>query len=78
MRFYVVPYRHTLPPNAKFPCVQLTRDSWNDFGYVTLFTMTYHATKKKTVEVGSVKILRRGESSPKLDSPFSAVPDNCC
>lgn len=78
MRFYVVPYRHTLPPNAKFPCVQLTRDSWNDFGYVTLFTMTYHATKKKPVEIGSVKILRRGESSPKLDSPFSAVPADCC
>jgi ABC-type lipoprotein export system ATPase subunit len=78
MRFYVVPYRHALPPNAKFPCVQLTRDSWNDFGYVTLFTMTYHATKKKTVKVGSVKILRRGESSPRLDSPFGAVPVDCC
>lgn len=78
MRFYVVPYRHTLPLNAKFPCVQLTRDSWNDFGYVTLFKMTYHATKKKQVEVGSVKILRRGESSPKPDSPFNDVPEDCC
>jgi hypothetical protein len=78
MRFYVVPYRHTLPPNAKFPCVQLTRDSWNDFGYVTLFTMAYHATKKKQVEVGSVKILRRGESAPKLDSPFNEVAEDCC
>lgn len=78
MRFYVVPYRDTLPSNAKFPCVQLTCDSWNDFGYVTPFTMTYHATKKTTMEVGSVKILRRGESSPKLGSLFSEVPDDCC
>src|SRR5688572_32653451 len=78
MRFYVVAYRDTLPPNAKFPCIQLNRDGWNDFGYVTLFTMTYHANKKTKLEVGSVKILRRGETSPKLESSFNEVPTDCC
>lgn len=78
MRFYVVKVGQRLSSQATYPCVQLEPDNWNDFGYVTLFTVTYHPTKQKQVKVGDVKILRRGRASPKLASAFDAVPTDCC
>lgn len=58
--FYSVGWGGKLPEDAKFPCIQLVDDSWNDYGYKTLFHATYFISRSKKYILGDVKILERG------------------
>jgi ABC-type multidrug transport system ATPase subunit len=76
MRFYVLGRFQKLPRTAPRPCLSLTADNWNDFGYLTLFTLKY-CTADKEIELGLVKI--SNDQQPrvtKLDEEFDQLPAN--
>src|SRR5579862_8442010 len=65
MNFYRVSRTQSVPPsNAKFPCVVLSDDQWNDNNfYVTWDTYVYIRKGKKALQ-GSTKILQTDPSQP--------------
>ncbi len=50
--------------------MSLRRDSWNDYGYVTLFHPTLHLDSARKLELDTVKIVRRGQRSDVYHSPL--------
>ena len=70
MKFYVVKRKTMLPPAAKYPCVLLVPDSWNDFGFQTLFHLFWQPRIGTTREIGDVKILELGALRTVLPSSF--------
>ncbi|WP_437840176.1 AAA family ATPase [Sorangium sp. So ce1153] len=80
MLFQVVDSRFTPPKKA--PCILLERNSWDDYGYKTLFRAHYVDSVSGTEPpqpLGRVKILERGNLSPSLGSkPFEGLPEAFC
>ncbi len=62
--------------------MSLRRDSWNDYGYVTLFHPTLHLDDGRKLELDTVKIVKRGQRSDVYHSPlrgeFSQLRDDYC
>jgi ABC-type multidrug transport system ATPase subunit len=76
MQFYAIGRFNKLPRNASRPCLSLTADSWNDFGYSTLFTLKYF-TADEEIELGQVKISNDQQpAKTKLDDEFERLPAN--
>jgi hypothetical protein len=76
MKFYVVYRRDAIPKGAKRPFAILTKDNWNDFGYRTLFDLTYHAPGGETIDVGGVKIASLEDNkTTELDDTFTELPE---
>src|SRR4051794_16984962 len=76
MRFFALGKSHKLPRNAPRPCVSLTADSWNDFGYATLFLVKYF-TADEEIELGQVKISNdKQPPKTKLEDEFAELDAN--
>ncbi len=79
--FYVCGNYKTPPPkDTSYPCVLLYNDSWNDFGYRTLFQVRLCLEANKEPEkLESVKILQKGlgekKTRTKLPKSFTELPD---
>ncbi|MEV4625794.1 AAA family ATPase [Micromonospora sp. NPDC049523] len=43
------------------PFAVLVRDNWDDYGFRTSFFLEVHTTDRRTIQLGTVKILRRGQ-----------------
>lgn len=78
MNFYCIPYKGHLPENAEFPCISLTSDSWNDYGYITYFYLKLHLNSKKSLEIGGVKILNKENNQTILDDKFTQLNESFC
>lgn len=70
-----------MPTDAKYPCLVLVTNSWNDWGYRTLFKLFYYQDKDDRTEIGDIKILDGNlqkpedkESVTKLKSHFFKLP----
>ncbi len=50
--------------------MSLRRDTWNDYGYVTLFHPTLHLGAERKLELDTVKIVKRGQRSDVYHSPL--------
>lgn len=64
--------------NKNAPCVILRKDNWNDFGYQTLFILSYLDSNKNEHDIGYMKITD-GESVSihgKIDKTFEKLPKN--
>jgi ABC-type cobalamin/Fe3+-siderophores transport system ATPase subunit len=57
-------------PKKNFPVLYLYRDTWDDYGFKTLFHAKYWRNETEPVDLGTVKILQRGQ-----DSGYTQVPD---
>ncbi len=56
------------------PIITLSRNTWNDYGFKTLFRATAHnVASGGSVDMGDVKIVRRGQSTK--DATYSLLPD---
>jgi predicted ATPase len=57
VKFHVKEYRIPLTDKARFPCMVLVTNSWNDYGFRTLFKLFYYDSNGDRHEIGDVKIL---------------------
>lgn len=65
MNFYV--NKSTSDEQIEYPCCFLHTNSWNDWGFLTTFSLTYYANPKdKGFSFGTVKI-----GKTKMEQPFS-------
>ena len=83
MQFYVVaPRAKGPPPEAKYPCVILERDRWNDFGWVTQFHASHWTGPSNSEPLGAVKILQREglkvRDDTKLPERFERLDEHHC
>jgi len=61
--------------------VVLKQDNWDDFGFKTLFAVTLYLRGDKEVDLGTVKIMRRGQESGSTEMPtvpFDKLDDSYC
>lgn len=77
MDFYV---SYTITEEFDFPCVQLSTDNWNDYGYRTTFHATYYDENGASLNLGVIKILTRGNDNFQtvLEGKFQKLNDNFC
>ena len=69
------------PSSPFYPFVFLVRDDWNDFGFLTKMTATVYLGPERSVRLGEVKVLQRGQNSgvtPLPDRPFRALGRDYC
>lgn len=60
---------------AQKPTITLTRNTWNDYGFKTLFRVTAHnVVGSKSLEIGDVKIVKKGQTTN--DSSYSLLPSS--
>lgn len=84
MQFYVIPNdERELPVDAKFPCVSLFDDNWDDYTYKTTFYMTYYSSPSDFTNIGEVKILDiglrpEGPKRTELELSFQQLDDKYC
>lgn len=62
MKIFVTGERWLTPSNLSHPSVLLREDGWNDFGYYTMYQAELHKNTEEVVDLGSVKVMRRGMS----------------
>jgi len=62
MRFEIIPSSKWTPDNGRGVCY-LMADNWDDFGYKTLFYLTYFDDAGEKYDIGSVKIGQFGMES---------------
>lgn len=78
MQFLVLDRFHKWPSEAPVnlagPLVTLRRNTWNDYGFRTLFNATLHNTGTGPRELGEVKIIRRGQSAD--DATHTLIPSS--
>jgi len=78
MKFYVVKRRENLPPRAECPCFRVERDTWDDFGFCTLFHLTYYSGDRQPALVGQTKIMQGSANETTLDKVFENLGDSFC
>ena len=76
--YYVVGRGLGLPSHAKFPCFKLEKDNWDDFGYKTLFRLTFYETKLQVSVIGEIKILSITALETKLEPEFYKLKRTYC
>ena len=70
--------REFAPDEAEFPCLVLKGDSWNDYGYQTLFHLFFYKSRGSRETIGDVKILQHEASVTKLPSKFPSLSADFC
>lgn len=84
MHFYVTSHYRSRLPNVRspvYPCVVLSTDTWDDFNYKTFFTVTFYgASNMSGIEIGSVKILEKNQTSgwTPIEKEFDSLNRNFC
>lgn len=75
MTFYLsISVNEAVPPKrAVFPCFVLRHRTWDDFGFKTLFELTYFKLDGVRVKIGELKILKGDEQEIKLDPEFETL-----
>jgi predicted ATPase len=64
--------------DAAFPCLVLEEDSWNDFGYFTLFHARWCKSFGHSMALGDTKILQKGETQTAIPQHFNALTAEFC
>src|SRR5215469_2941008 len=75
---YRIPRSSSPGTEAKFPCLVLEEDSWNDFGHVTLFHARWFFARMRSVTLGDTKILQRDTPETQLPDHFNNLTDDFC
>ena len=62
------------------PMVFLTEDSWNDYGFYTLYNMNYFDKNGNQYDLGKVKILHETENDTRkfIEKTFEKLPKQFC
>ena len=80
MLFFVTDTWGTPPPNESYPFVVLVTDNWDDYHFKTLFHPVIYLSQDKMVDLGNVKILKRGQTDGRTEIPqsFVQLDDSYC
>ncbi len=78
MKFYQVPFRSTLPRDAFYPCFKITKDNWNDYGYYTLYSLTYYQSQTEPIGIGYLKILQEKGTITTIPNSFDQLSSEYC
>ena len=81
MLFIVKPRKGPRPETNQFPYVLLVQDDWDDFGYKTTFYATLHLSLNEQLELGNIKILKKGQLKGLTEmpqGPFVELGENYC
>ena len=57
-------------PKKNFPVLVLLRDTWDDFGFKTLFHAKYWRSENEPIDLGTVKILQLGQ-----EKGYTLIPE---
>lgn len=75
-------YSSPWPKPSSFPAIFLTKDNWNDYGFLTSFSVSIQLTKHdERVELGFVKILEKNEATGDTKLPagtFNSLGSQYC
>jgi predicted ATPase len=78
MFFEVVRYKQA-SRSTTFPRVTLMADPWDDYGYKTTFSATFHERNDTPPRaLRGLKILQRGSEKTRLALSFERLPDDYC
>jgi AAA domain, putative AbiEii toxin, Type IV TA system len=78
MNIYYRERRGSIPKDAEFPCLVLGGDSWNDYGYQTLFHALWCWSRTECIELGDTKILQRGNAVTEVKRHFHELSNHYC
>ncbi|MEW2191251.1 AAA family ATPase [Streptomyces microflavus] len=70
MKFVMVPRGRNSTVPKDLPCVILKQDIWDDVGFKTMFDARLFLEHEGSVDLGPVKIMKRGQ-----ESGFTQIPD---
>lgn len=75
MNFYAsISAKEAVPPkSAVLPCFVLRHRTWDDFGFKTLFELTYCKSNGAREEMGELKILKGDDRETELPPEFDAL-----
>jgi predicted ATPase len=75
LNFYLsIAAKEAVPPlKAALPCFVLRHRTWDDFGFKTLFELTYCKSNGAKVMIGELKILMADEKETKLPPLFETL-----
>ncbi|MCL2190076.1 MAG: AAA family ATPase [Defluviitaleaceae bacterium] len=78
MLFYVCGNAFYSVEPVTFPAMCLRSDNWNDFGFYTVYYADYYGADMNKIELGAIKILKRGERRTPLDNKFERLSTEYC
>lgn len=84
MKFYVAPSQAVLLEVKEFPFLSLARDTWDDYGKKTLFTLWLYETPSQRSSLGKLKIISKDDAHydsngyTLLPDTFESLSDDYC
>jgi predicted ATPase len=84
MEFYLEPSAAEILTIKEFPFFTLTRDTWDDYGRKTLFTLWIYKSTSVRTSLGKIKIISNDESHYDsngyvlIPAPFTTLPETYC
>lgn len=78
MKIYKVSYTHNMPNDAKYPCIALVKNKWDDFGFRTTFSIRFYEVKNKFIDLEYIKILDRNTEDTIIKNNLDELDDNFC
>lgn len=74
--FYNTNYRDISKEYWIYPCLSISKNSWDDYGFQTTFELINHKSINEKVEIGFVKILENGKNSTATPPFFESLNRN--
>lgn len=78
LKIYNVNYIDALPKNASFPCLLLAKNSWDDYGYKTTYTVRFYTDKNKYEDLDYLKILNINNKNTRLYKEVTQLSQEFC
>jgi hypothetical protein len=79
--YYVLNRREAIEQSCR-PTFALHKDNWNDFGFMSQYTLMYYGNKvTDDMLIGSLKIIKIGQresTRSHLEDDFSELDDSYC
>ncbi|MGC4102340.1 AAA family ATPase [Ferruginibacter sp.] len=78
LHFYTKPHNESPKQLWIYPCLVLSKNSWDDYGYKTSFDLFHYKDATNRIEIGQVKILHAIEKSTSVESDFDKLDSAYC
>lgn len=74
MNIYAIHDRWGTPTAIRYPAMILRADSWDDFGYKTMYQAEYHAGKDEVAFIGALKVMKKGQETSSTVTKLPRAP----
>jgi predicted ATPase len=76
--FYLKNSKESPSPHWNYPCLVLTKNSWDDYGYTTSFDLFHYRSQNEKIEIAQLKILEIESKSTTLSESFDSLDNSYC